>query len=141
MPSTRHYHVDGAITCITGVHHASLLVRDIDKSLGFYRDLLGLSLDVKRPDLGYPGAWLQAGNQQIHLLELPNPDPLEGRPDHGGRDRHIALAVSDIDQISQRLTEAGLPFTMSRSGRKALFCRDPDENALEFVEMATGGVP
>jgi len=122
---------------IIGIHHASLLVRDIDISLGFYRDLLGLSQDSKRPDLGYPGAWLQAGNQQIHLMELPNPDPLEGRPDHGGRDRHIALAVSDIEQISKRLTAAGLPFTLSRSGRKALFCRDPDENALEFVEMTT----
>ena len=126
------------MTCIIGIHHASLLVRDIDISLGFYRDLLGLSQDSKRPDLGYPGAWLQAGNQQIHLMELPNQDPLRGRPGHGGRDRHIALAVSDLDQISKRLTEAGLPYTLSRSGRKALFCRDPDENALEFVEMATG---
>ena len=124
------------MTCITGVHHASLLVRNISISLGFYRDLLGLSLDSKRPDLGYPGAWLQAGNQQIHLMELPNPDPLRGRPEHGGRDRHIALAVSDLDQISKRLTETGMPYTLSRSGRKALFCRDPDENALEFVEAA-----
>jgi len=124
------------MTCITGVHHASLLVRDINISLGFYRDLLGLSLDLKRPDLGYPGAWLQAGNQQIHLMELPNPDPLRGRPEHGGRDRHIALLVSDVGQISKRLTEAGLPYTLSRSGRKALFCRDPDENVLEFVEAA-----
>jgi len=125
------------MTRITGIHHVSLLVRDTDRSLGFYRDLLGLSLDTKRPDLGYPGAWLQAGNQQIHLMELPNPDPLAGRPGHGGRDRHIALAVSDIGQISKRLAEAGLPYTLSRSGRKALFCRDPDENALEFVEVAT----
>ena len=127
------------MTCITGIHHASLLVRDIDRSLGFYRDLLGLSPDSKRPDLGYPGAWMQAGGQQIHLMELPTPDPLTGRPDHGGRDRHIALLVSDIEQISKRLDEAGLPYTLSRSGRKALFCRDPDKNALEFVEVVSGG--
>lgn len=122
------------MTCITGVHHASLLVRDIEMSLGFYRDLLGLSLDSKRPDLGYPGAWLQAGSQQIHLMELPDPDPREGRPDHGGRDRHIALAVSDLGQIIERLAEAGLSYSVSRSGRRALFCRDPDGNALEFME-------
>jgi glyoxylase I family protein len=120
---------------ITGVHHASLLVRDTEISLNFYRDLLGLSVDSKRPDLGYPGAWLQAGNQQIHLLELPNPDPLEGRPEHGGRDRHIALAVPDLGQIIERLTRAGVHYSVSRSGRKALFCRDPDSNALEFVEQ------
>ena len=123
------------MTRITGVHHASLLVRDTEISLYFYRDLLGLSVDSKRPDLGYPGAWLQAGNQQIHLLELPNPDPLEGRPEHGGRDRHIALAVPDLGQIIERLTRAGVHYSVSRSGRKALFCRDPDSNALEFVEQ------
>ena len=123
------------MTCITGVHHASLLVRDTEMSLKFYRDLLGLSVDSKRPDLGYPGAWLQTGNQQIHLMELPNPDPLEGRPEHGGRDRHIALVVADLGQIIECLTRAGVHYSVSRSGRKALFCRDPDSNALEFVEQ------
>ena len=96
--------------------------------------ILGLTLDAGRPDLGYPGAWLQAGNQQIHLLELPNPDPLEGRPEHGGRDRHVALLVSNLGVIIDNLTRAGVPYGVSRSGRKALFCRDPDGNALEFIQ-------
>ncbi|MDH5407247.1 MAG: VOC family protein [Gammaproteobacteria bacterium] len=119
---------------ITKLLHASLLVKDTDTALQFYQGILGLELDSGRPDLGYPGAWLNIGEQQIHLLELPNPDPLTGRPDHGGRDRHVAFQLDSIDELKQRLDEQGLSYTLSKSGRKALFCRDPDANALEFVE-------
>ena len=118
---------------IMGIHHASLLVADTARALAFYRDLLGLAVIAERPDLGFPGAWLRVGAQQIHLLELPNPDPVTGRPDHGGRDRHLALLVQDLDGLAGRLELAGIPFTRSRSGRAALFCRDPDANALEFI--------
>jgi len=120
---------------VAGLHHVSLIVADTGRALGFYRDLLGFPLDPSRPDLGYPGAWLQLGAQQIHLLELPNPDPTVDRPAHGGRDRHVALTVSDLDVLAERLSAAGIRFTQSRSGRRALFCRDPDANALEFVEV------
>ena len=120
---------------LTAILHASVLVRDTKKALMFYRDVLNLPVDPTRPSLGYPGAWLQVGEQQIHLLELPNPDPLEGRPAHGGRDRHIAICVEDVLALAQRLDEAKIPYTFSKSGRKALFCRDPDANALEFIEQ------
>ena len=118
---------------IMGIHHASLLVADTARALAFYRDLLGLAVIAERPDLGFPGAWLRVGAQQIHLLELPNPDPVTGRPAHGGQDRHLALHVQDLDGLAGRLEQAGIPFTRSRSGRAALFCRDPDGNALEFI--------
>lgn len=118
---------------ITGVVHAGVLVADTTRSLGFYRDVLGMQLDNSRPNLGYPGAWLWAGRQQIHLMELPNPDPAAGRPLHGGRDRHIALTVDDIEALRRRLAAADIPCTLSKSGRKAVFCRDPDGNALEFI--------
>ena len=116
--------------------HVGLLVEDTARSLAFYRDILGLEIDAMRPELGYPGAWLQVGGQQIHLMELDNPDPVSGRPLHGGRDRHVALAVTDIECLKRLLDEAGIGYTVSKSGRKALFCRDPDGNALEFVERA-----
>ena len=127
------------MTMLTDIHHASLLVADTARALAFYRDLLGLNVVADRPDLGYPGAWLQVGGRQIHLLELPNPDPVAGRPAHGGRDRHLALAVTDLDWLVGRLKVAGVGFSLSRSGRRALFCRDPDANALEFVECPPGG--
>jgi glyoxylase I family protein len=116
------------------IHHVSLLVDDTQRSLRFYCGLLGLTVDQSRPDLGYQGAWLRLGNGQIHLLELPSPDAREGRPEHGGRDRHVALAVDDLQGVRRALERAGIPFTASRSGRRALFCRDPDGNALELVQ-------
>lgn len=119
---------------IRSIHHVSLLVADTDRAVAFYRDLLGLGLYPARPDLGFPGAWLEVGGQQIHLLELPNPDPLEGRPAHGGRDRHLAFEIDDLAQLQARLDAVGIGYTLSRSGRRALFCRDPDANGLEFIE-------
>lgn len=117
------------------IHHASLIVADVVQSLRFYRDVLGMAL-TERPDLGFPGAWLQIGAQQIHLLELTNPDPTIGRPTHGGRDRHVALNIDSLQALRDDLEAAQIPFTLSISGRKALFCRDPDGNALEFIERA-----
>lgn len=120
---------------ISQILHSSVIIQDTEKALNFYQGVLGLTVDESRPDLGYPGVWLNVGGQQIHLLELPNPDPVTGRPQHGGRDRHVALAVNEIDELQERLEQAGLEFTRSKSGRKALFTRDPDGNALEFIEM------
>lgn len=119
---------------IQDLHHVSLIVADTARALAFYRDLLGLEL-AERPSLAFPGAWLRIGGRQIHLLELPNPDPVTGRPEHGGRDRHLALSVGALDPLVTALDQAGIPYTLSRSGRRALFCRDPDGNALEFVEV------
>ncbi len=119
---------------ILSLHHVSVLVSDTERSLRFYRDTLGLEVEPARPDLGYPGAWLRIGDQQIHLLQLPSPDPASGRPVHGGRDRHCAFTMRSLDVLRDRLDAAGIAYTLSRSGRRALFCRDPDGNALEFIE-------
>lgn len=119
---------------VTGLNHVSVLVGDTVRSLGFYRDLLGLVPVQERPALGFTGAWLELGHgQQLHLLELDG----AGRGDtarHGGRDYHLALDVTDLDAVIAALDFAGVAFTLSRSGRRALFCRDPDGNALELVE-------
>ena len=117
------------------LHHASVIVADLKRSLAFYCDVLGLRVDSSRPDLGFRGAWLTVGGQQVHLLELTNPDPVSGRPAHGGRDRHFALNIRNLDALRLTLDAAGVAYTLSKSGRRALFCRDPDGNALEFIEV------
>lgn len=120
---------------ILKLHHVSLIVEDVNIALAFYEKLIGLEIDHSRPDLGYPGAWLTLpGEQQIHLMQLDDPDKNSERPEHGGRDHHVAFTVSSIDDISNSLEVLDMPYTKSRSGRKALFCRDPDGNALEFIE-------
>ena len=122
-------------TNIVSLHHASFIVANTEKSLVFYCEVLGLQ-QIDRPDLGFPGAWLQLGAQQLHLLELDNPDPITGRPAHGGRDRHVALSALALAPVQEALNKAGIVYTMSISGRRALFCRDPDGNAVEIIELA-----
>jgi glyoxylase I family protein len=120
---------------IRGFDHASVLVENTNRALEFYTGVLGLGQNHNRPELSYPGAWLDLGEGgQIHLIELPNPDPVHDRPTHGGRDRHTALTVSSLDEVIAQLELAKLPYTLSSSGRRALFCRDYDGNTLELIE-------
>ncbi len=119
---------------VRAILHATFLVSDLERARTFYESVLGLAADSRRPDLGFPGVWYALNDhQQLHLMRLPNPEAGIPRPEHGGRDRHVALAVDDVEHLADRLAAAGVPFTRSKSGRTALFCRDPDGNALEFV--------
>ncbi|PKM11445.1 MAG: glyoxalase [Gammaproteobacteria bacterium HGW-Gammaproteobacteria-3] len=115
------------------LHHVSFIVADTSKSLKFYTEILGLE-PTERPDLGFPGAWFQLGDQQFHIMELDNPDRTTGRPEHGGRDRHAAFNVNSLESVKTRLENADIRYTLSKSGRKALFFRDPDGNAIEVIE-------
>ncbi|MBI3479938.1 MAG: VOC family protein [Nitrosomonadales bacterium] len=120
---------------ISAILHTTFLTSDLTRSRAFYEGVLGLRPDLKRPALGYDGVWYDvAENQQIHLMLLPDPEAGLQRPAHGGRDRHVAFAVADLDKLTERLEQAGIAYTLSSSGRRALFCRDPDQNALEFIE-------
>ena len=120
---------------INALMHISFLVSELARARIFYESTLGLKLNPGRPDLGYPGVWYDLGpNQQLHLMQLPNPETGLQRPAHGGRDRHVALAVNDLAALMHKLDAAGIDYTLSKSGRRALFCRDPDDNALEFIE-------
>jgi len=121
---------------IAGILHATFLTADLAKARSFYEGVLGLEPDPDRPQLGYDGMWYDiAPNQQMHLMVLPDPEAGLQRPAHGGRDRHVALAISDLSKLAERLDGAGVAYTLSKSGRRALFCRDPDQNALEFIEV------
>lgn len=122
-----------------GVHHVALICHNLETAMQFYQGVLGLSINPDRPHhrLPYRGAWLWIGPEMIHLMELPNPDPLAGRPDHGGRDRHFCLGVESIAPLAEKLDAAGVPYTRSMSGRPAIFFRDPDMNTLECAEVET----
>lgn len=120
---------------ITALLHAGLLVSDLSRAKAFYESVVELKLCDSRPELPYPGEWYDLdGGQQLHLMSLPNPDAASIRPEHGGRDHHIALGVKNMAALKARLDAAGVKYSVSKSGRAALFCRDPDSNTLEFVE-------
>jgi glyoxylase I family protein len=108
---------------ITGILHTTFLTTDLTQSRAFYEGVLGLQLNLDRPTMNYDGVWYDvADKQQIHLMLLPNPEA-----------GHVALAVSNIAKLIMRLDQAEVVYTLSQSGRRAVFCRDPDGNALEFI--------
>jgi len=115
------------------LHHCAVLISDVERSVMFYTQVLGLTVDSTRPDLGYPGAWLNVGDSFIHLLQLPSPDSKDNRPQHVGRDRHTALKITGFEQLLLMLEERDISYTKSRSGRKAVFFRDPDGNGIECI--------
>ena len=118
------------------VAHIGLLVSDLDRAAAFYEQILGLQR-AARPQLNFDGIWYALDDgQQIHLMLLDNPYAACDKPVHGGRDHHIALHTDEFDGIQQRLDAAGIACTMSKSGRIALFCRDPDGNTLELIPAA-----
>ncbi|MEB3357472.1 MAG: VOC family protein [Synechococcales bacterium] len=113
--------------------HAAVLVSDLAKAEHFYGTVLGLP-KVDR-SLKYPGAWYQLGDYQIHLIEDANcPDGLHNR-EKWGRNRHIALAVADIEAAKAHFLDHGCELQMSASGRPALFVHDPDGNVVELTEV------
>jgi len=116
------------------LHHVAIIVGDLDRSSRFYEGVLGLRLDP-RPDLGFPGFFYALGNgQQLHLMQID--DPYDGceKPSHGGRDHHFALTTDNLESLIDRLDAQSIIYTKSRSGRAAIFFRDPDGNAIEVIQ-------
>jgi len=114
--------------------HVSLIVSDLDAAARFYEGVLNLKRE-SRPDLGFEGIFYAAGEGlQIHLMKLTDPYGGYAQPLHGGRDRHVALGVENLEAIRLRLERGNISYTLSKSGRAALFCRDPDGNAIELCE-------
>lgn len=121
---------------VLGLDHVSIIVKDADASLAFYQQLLGLAL-IDRPDLGFPGYWLDLGSgQTLHIMQLDNPIAAIDRPEHGGRDYHFALRVDHFDVFVTKLDQMKLPYSLSQSGRQALFTKDLDGNVLELLGVS-----
>ena len=111
---------------IQGIHHVSINVNDIEAALEFYVNILELE-QLPRPDLRFPGAWLKAGAQEIHLLSISSADPL--------KEQHFALAVSDADSIHAALSGAGFtpsPIREIPNICRQFFSHDPSGNMIEF---------
>ena len=112
-----------------GIHHVSLNVSDVPEAISFYVEQLGGSLRDDRPNLGIPGAWIDLGAQQLHLVEGTPPAALG---------QHLAISVTDLDAVVSELRQTGLeigdPFDIG-TGRQT-FVNDPAGNAIEIREAA-----
>jgi catechol 2,3-dioxygenase-like lactoylglutathione lyase family enzyme len=112
------------------VHHVSINVSDVDQALDFYTGVLGLERRADRPDLGIGGAWLDAGGQQVHLIE--------GAVPHGDGE-HFALLVGDLRATVDELRDRGVKVSeaMPIGTNLQAFLKDPCGNLVELHEANT----
>ncbi|MDX2379384.1 MAG: VOC family protein [Acidimicrobiia bacterium] len=114
----------------TRVHHVSLNVSDLDAALEFYTGVLEMPV-LPRPDFGFPGAWLDAGEQQIHLLESAGFEASDGQ--------HFALQVDDVAAITAVLESRDVtvsPASTIDGVCVQAFFSDPTGNLIEINQPA-----
>ncbi len=119
---------------VLGLAHVSILVKDLEVCRKFYAQVLGL-VEKERPDLGFEGAWFELGHQELHLLRLDKSCEAESINEHPGRDAHFAIAVDNLPTLTARIKGYGISCVQSRSGRQAVFLRDPEGNGVELVKV------
>lgn len=141
---------------VTNVRHVGIVVANMQRSLWFYRDLLGMQVwadyrdhsDYVRAITATPNAdiWMvklrASDGGSIELLQyLSHPqDVPEPRRAFDVGCNHVALQVNDIDAIYQKLKNAGITFhapptISSDGGAKVTYCRDPEGVIVELVEI------
>jgi catechol 2,3-dioxygenase-like lactoylglutathione lyase family enzyme len=140
---------------VTGLHHASLTVADLARSLHFYRDLLGVPVR-EQVDAAAETFNAVAGEASEHvriadldlgdgrILELIENRDGKAPPDHAGS--HIAFQVDDIVATHRRLVKAGVKARSKpqplgpEAGRHwagciVVYLTDPDGATVELVQV------
>ena len=144
-----------------GLHHVGITVKDLDASIRFYHDLLGLEFSNEPspwfdgPDLGpavgVPGAALRQvslrlGETTLELLEYRSPPSETTGPLRSNSlgASHVAFLVDDIHEAKAELEAKGIEFYSEvnvvddgvLAGWRWVYFQDPDGYPLELVEVA-----
>lgn len=124
---------------VKSIDHITIVVRDLEDASRFYRDVLGMR-QVERPAFGFPGAWFQAGDTQIHMNvageEAGEPGIRVVGATNAPRAFHFAFEVNDCDAAAEKLRAHGIPLEVApRSrpdGARQMYVRDPDGHLVEL---------
>ena len=115
------------------VHHMGILVSDVARAMDFYSGVLGLE-QIERPDFGFPGAWYQLGDVQIHLLgQRPDAGATPAREGLSPLGRHLALEVEDYEATLAALEARGVEVFGLGAESGQMFVQDPDGNQIELI--------
>lgn|SRR5574344_122551 len=119
--------------------HTMIRVKDIEKSLKFYTELLNMNVDKKKR---LDDCWLyflndEEGTTQIELTV--NDKKPEGNYDLGNGFGHLAFSVESLDKFGEKLKSLGYkylyePFDLNGKGTKIAFIQDPDGYEIEMIE-------
>ena len=88
---------------VAAIDHVSILITDVERSRRFYRDIVGLREIAKPRTFDFVALWFALGNQQLHLLQKPQPDALSPR--------HFALRVVDAPKAREHFRGHGIATT------------------------------
>ena len=127
---------------LTGLHHLTAIVRDLDRTTAFYRDLLGLRIVREGASDDDPDArhfWFSAGEGEpgtlISFMEYPSLEPgVVGI----GSVQHFAFAVDSEEELGawrDYLRSRGVQCTdvFERGGFRSIYVRDPDGHIVEIA--------
>jgi catechol 2,3-dioxygenase-like lactoylglutathione lyase family enzyme len=115
---------------ISGMNHFTVLTDDLERTLAFYVDVLGLRAGW-RPQLGFPGAWLYAGEQAVLHIVAGRPLPAQ----RAGVIDHVAFSASGLARIKASLDQAQVPYEVRQQRDSKvwqLFCHDPNGAKVEL---------
>ena len=119
----------------TRIGHVHLKVADLERALGFYRDVLGFELTQR---LGTSAAFLSAGGYHHHI-GLNTWESAGGRPPAEGATGLYHLAIlyptrAELADALRRLMRAGIALegASDHGVSEALYLRDPDDNGVEL---------
>lgn len=135
---------------LRGLHHVTLICRDIARTTAFYRDLLGLALVHEGSNDDDPGTrhyWFgdAEGNAGtlVSFLEYPSMQPATVGP---GSAHHLAFVVDSAEEQEawrDYLRGQGVECTevFDRSQFRSIYLRDPDGHILEIATRGPGFGP
>jgi catechol 2,3-dioxygenase-like lactoylglutathione lyase family enzyme len=137
-----------------GIDHTAIAVSDTDKSLAFYRDLLGLRVAGESENYGVEQEHLnQIFGARLHITGLraergPGIEFLEYITPSGGRDLptdaksndlvfwNTRLTVDGLAKLSAKLHEGGAAFVSKPGSARSQIVRDPDGHAIQLDEVS-----
>jgi len=126
----------------TRLFHVSYIVEDLEKSIAFYRDVLGFK-HIRTQDMGFQRLGFIStgdGEPQIELKEVSA--PFRGMPTEGFS--HVGVFVHDVDAVYEKSIEYGAEWRMKPTvlGPGAPYfgsMRDPDGYEIEVMQNPAGG--
>ena len=115
---------------VSGMNHFTILTDDVPRTVEFYGRLLGLT-DGPRPDLGFPGAWMYAGDSAIlHIVGGQRRERLVS-----GVIDHMAFTASGLEATLALLAARGIAHDCRRLpgfGTWQVFFNDPNGARVEL---------